>query len=476
MDSAKIINKFIPKTSSHTRTRISKIVKAIKSKNKKNKGKTKKRTGIKTYKRRYQEKILKNINVQPVQEPKEQKIKTKEQKIKTKELIQPVQEPIQPVQEPIQPVQELIQPVQEPIQPVQPVQPVQESIQPVQESIQPVQPQNYINQSIIPNQEIHYPNIELKNKKIVIPDMEVEKKDIHISNQIKNKSDTKDTKDTSDTKESSDNKYIIAIPSYNRADLLQVKTLALLHKHNIDPKIINIFVSDRYQYNLYKSKITKALYNKLIIGVKGLKNQRNYINNYYPQGYHIVEMDDDIDKIVQLDIKYGATPKASTPKGATPKASTKKIKPIENLDAFIKDAFQRCVANGIFLWGVYPLANPYFMTNKITTDLRFIVGPFWGMINRHREDLQLTIDEKENSERTLQNWVIDGKVLRFNNIGIETKYYKNKGGMQNNNKNSNYRKEAALNSVYYLHKKYPKLTKINLSKKSGFAEIKLLRK
>ena len=53
------------------------------------------------------------------------------------------------------------------------------------------------------------------------------------------------------------------------------------------------------------------------------------------------------------------------------------------------------------------------MTDTTTTDLRFIVGPMFGMINRHRPDLQLTLDEKENSERTLQHWVIDKKVLRL---------------------------------------------------------------
>ena len=113
------------------------------------------------------------------------------------------------------------------------------------------------------------------------------------------------------------------------------------------------------------------------------------------------------------------------------------------------------------------------MTDTITNDLRFIVGPFWGMINRHREDLQLTVDEKENSERTLQHWVIDGSVLRFNNIGIETKYYKNKGGMQNTSGN---RKEDAIKSVQYLHSKYPKITKINLGKKHGMPEIQLKNK
>jgi hypothetical protein len=86
-------------------------------------------------------------------------------------------------------------------------------------------------------------------------------------------------------------------------------------------------------------------------------------------------------------------------------------------------------------------------------------------------NLKLTINEKENAERTLQHWVIDNAVLRFNNIGIETKYYKNKGGMQSEGKN---RKEEALKSAYYLNKKYPNLTKIYLGKKSGVPEIRMI--
>lgn len=261
------------------------------------------------------------------------------------------------------------------------------------------------------------------------------------------------------------NKYIIAIPSYNRPELIQTKTLALLHKHDIEPSLINIFVADRQQYEIYNSKIPSHLYNKIIIGLKGLKNQRNFINRYYPEGYHIIEMDDDIDKIVQLNTKNNNSTTLSQDKSKT-------LKPIENLNEFIIKAFERCMKDNIFLWGVYPLDNAYFMTDTITTDLRFIVGPMFGIINRHRSDLKLTIDEKENSERTLQHWTIDGKVLRFNNVGIQTNYYKNKGGMQDEGKN---RKEEALKSVNYLHSKYPKLTKIHLGKKSGMPELKLIK-
>ena len=277
--------------------------------------------------------------------------------------------------------------------------------------------------------------------------------------------------------------YIIVIPSYNRPEIIQSKTLGLLNRHNINPNKITIFVANQEQYDLYKAKIPAMLYGKLIVGVLGLKNQRNYIMNYYPEGTHIVQMDDDLDKIVELVVTRKSLGQGITKRTVigmvkgkeqwkpSRKSSTRKtVKPISNLDEVIRNAFKICKEKGIYLWGVYPLSNPRFMTPKVTTDLRFIVGPMWGNINRHRQDLQLTIDEKENAERTLQHWVIDNKVLRFNGVGIETKYYKNKGGMQNEGKN---RKEEALKSVYYLHKKYPQLTKIYLGKKSGVPEIKM---
>ena len=287
-------------------------------------------------------------------------------------------------------------------------------------------------------------------------------------------------------------KYIIVIPSYNRVDIIQVKTLALLRRHGISSTKINIFVANQEEYDLYNKTINKQLYNKLIIGVIGLKNQRNFIMKYYPEGTHIVQMDDDLDNIVELVItkknkssrqqnhtnnitnnkvfnKSGKSIKSSIKSG---KSSIKSIKPITNLDKFIIKAFNICNDNKIFLWGVYPLANAYFMTPSTTTDLRFIVGPFWGIINRHKPELQLTINEKENSERTLQHWTYDKTVLRFNYIGIDTKYYTNKGGLQSEGKN---RQKEALKSVHYLHNKYPTLTKIYLGKKSGMPELKFIK-
>ena len=145
-----------------------------------------------------------------------------------------------------------------------------------------------------------------------------------------------------------------------------------------------------------------------------------------------------------------------------------------NLNKFIVDAFNMCVSKGIYLWGIYPVDNPYFMTDTITTDLRFIVGPFWGIINRHSEQLKLSVDEKENVERTLQYYIMDGGVIRFNNISITTNYYKTPGGMQTNSTTNN-RRTAAQKSAELLHAKYPQYTKIITKKRTNWPEIKLVK-
>ena len=132
-----------------------------------------------------------------------------------------------------------------------------------------------------------------------------------------------------------------------------------------------------------------------------------------------------------------------------------------------------CVKNKAYLWGVYPVANSYFMNFNTEIGLKFIVGPFWGCIVRHSNKLKLTIDEKENVQRTLQYYTMDNKVIRFNNVSIVTKYYKTPGGMQSEKKN---RKQEALKSAKYLHSKYPNITKIKLTKKSGVPEIIFTKK
>jgi len=260
-------------------------------------------------------------------------------------------------------------------------------------------------------------------------------------------------------KVNSNTDYIIAIPTYKRENTISNKTLKVLRKHRIPTNKIYLFVANKKQKKEYQSKVPTNYYGNIVVGVLGLKNQRNFISQYFPEGQFIVEIDDDITSILQIQNKVD-------PKNRLHNS----LVTIKGLDKFIRKAFRLLQQNNLYLWGIYPVPNSYFMTPTTTKDLRFIVGPFWGMINRHLTQLRQTIDEKENVERTIQFYHQDKGVIRFNFITIETSYYRNPGGMQAENKN---RKEESLKSAQYLSQKYPQYAKLYLKKKSGYAEVRL---
>lgn len=209
--------------------------------------------------------------------------------------------------------------------------------------------------------------------------------------------------------------YVICIPSYKRANFCNEKTLATLHKHNINPSCIYVYVANKEDYDIYKETLDPKLYNKLVIGKKGLVPQRQFIMEHWPQDKHIVFFDDDVESIdLSLSPRF---------KG-------------HNLDYFIKEAFKECEQHNSYIWGVYAVFNPFFRKarKEMTTELNYIVGAFYGIINRPKlKSIQLTITkengQKEDVERTIKYFIEDGIVLRFNKIGFTTKYYGKEGGL-----------------------------------------------
>ncbi len=238
------------------------------------------------------------------------------------------------------------------------------------------------------------------------------------------------------------------IPSYKRSESIGLKTLKTLKEGGVEPQNIWVFVANQSEFEDYKKNVDKELYGHLIIGVLGLKNQRNFITNYFEEGDELVCLDDDVEKIECL--------------------KESQLETVKDLTLFCQNAFHRCKEEKCRLWGVYPVHNAYFMRDKVTTDLRPIVGCFWGKINN--QNLTLIMDEKEDFERTLRNYTADGKVIRYNNVCYKTKYYKNKGGMQAEGKD---RKAEALKSAHRLIELFPDYCKLYLKKKSGHPEVKL---
>jgi hypothetical protein len=236
------------------------------------------------------------------------------------------------------------------------------------------------------------------------------------------------------------NDYLIAVPSYNRVDGIKDKTLNTLHKYNIPNEKIIIFVNTEEQKKEYEEKIPKNLYGKIIATKqeKGIKNVRNFIVDYFPMNQKFISMDDDVIAFQQVNSKG-------------------KLVNIKNLKELIKDGFGLCDELNYTLWGLYPVANGFYMKGQkpYTTDLRFIVGGFMGIINKKRK---VHLDWKEDYELSLEAYVKDGGVVRFNRVCVNHHLYTKTGGI---GKSQEERMNDYKRSAKWLIKKYPQLVKPN---------------
>ena len=87
---------------------------------------------------------------------------------------------------------------------------------------------------------------------------------------------------------------IVAIPTFRRANLIAGLTLKFLRESNYPPYLIRLFVASEEEKQLYESTVPRLLYYDIVVGVQGLKEQRNFITNYFAEDEIVLHMDDDI--------------------------------------------------------------------------------------------------------------------------------------------------------------------------------------
>lgn len=259
---------------------------------------------------------------------------------------------------------------------------------------------------------------------------------------------------------------LFVIPSLSRQDTLCKKTLRMLIVgYHVPETDIHVFVIPEQEAS-YRHRVHREFPSvRIHTGVLGLHHLRNHIQRFFPDGTHMVCLDDDIEELQQMVINPSIQdPKSSKRYQLIPLAK-------EGFHSFIKDAFQTMEEKGIHLFGIYPVRNGYFMKDlaEKTFDLRFIVGCFWGCILQKNMPF-LQIEEKEDVERTILFYQKDHGVLRYNRIAPKTSYYKETGGLQSRGID---RKEASKVSCSYLLHTYPEYCSLYVGKKSGIYEIKL---
>lgn len=241
--------------------------------------------------------------------------------------------------------------------------------------------------------------------------------------------------------------YIVAIPTYNRVDEVINKTLNTLKEGGVSKNKIYLFVANKQQYDLYEQRVPNNLYNNIIIGKKGITNQRIFISQYFKEGQYVISMDDDVE---ELEILKGS-----------------KLVKLKDIDKFFTNAYKLMKKEQLFIWGIYPVRNPFFMYDEITFDLRFIIGVTFGFIVRHVNKLKMSIhaETKEDYEQTILYYKMDGGVIRFNNITAKTKF-NSPGGLGTD------RFERNKKAAEYLVKKYPGIVTPRV-RKDGTPEVKL---
>ena len=243
------------------------------------------------------------------------------------------------------------------------------------------------------------------------------------------------------------NEYIVAIPTYNRYEEVNTKTLSTLKKGGVPKNRIYVFVASKEEEKKYKESMDKNSYFKIVVGKKGITNQRIFISKYFPSGVKIVSIDDDIERVEKL-----------TRDG---KLSVKR-----DLHSFFKKSFNDLKKHGLYLWGVYPVNNSFYMKNSIQTGLRFVIGALHGYINRHDSSLYpKQVKVKQDYLQSILFYLKDGGVLRYNNITIKTKFYA-EGGLGKE------RKKVNEEAVKYLVSKYPNLVS-KFRRGDGRAEVRL---
>jgi hypothetical protein len=252
--------------------------------------------------------------------------------------------------------------------------------------------------------------------------------------------------------------YRVIINSTGRADVLVSKTLPLLHAAGLEPEVWVSSEQEQLHYaaTCMNARIYVAPHDPTdrrmeVVGKEpvGLGKARNcVIRNAFP-GERLVFIDDDLT-------------------GVSEAIGPKELRRVEDLDALFRSMFRDAEAASATLWGLYPVANPYFMKPRVRYDLTYVCGGLFGVIVTGKPHELVTLDDKEDFERSIRHYLADGAVVRNEHFCLGTTGYTGAGGMQLSRTPLRVRAAAEWLTV-----KYPGLCTLNTSKKSGWTEVRL---
>ena len=240
--------------------------------------------------------------------------------------------------------------------------------------------------------------------------------------------------------------FEIAIPSFNREDILPKKTLKMLYDLGVNSNKIRIFLKDEEQLEKYKKSCGEN-YNYELTGQSGILATRNYLQVYYHEintkSDGVLFIDDDLTKITEKDRVFLSKPF------------------MELVEYFFIETKKR----GARLWSVNALNNDFFMKDNISTNLKYCIGAFKGVIlDRTRDTILCDVGHFEDFQFTFEYFLEDGVVVRFNKYGITTKYFELKGGICGSLGGMKERQKEMEENGKYMIERYGDMVKIKMKK------------
>tara|TARA_R110000803_G_scaffold2844_1_gene9821 strand:+ start:208 stop:921 length:714 start_codon:yes stop_codon:yes gene_type:complete len=228
----------------------------------------------------------------------------------------------------------------------------------------------------------------------------------------------------------------------------------MLKHNNVPAKLITLLVHNNDQKQMYEDGIPKDLYNDIMVSNldDGVYGQMNYITDHYEEGAKIIKLDDDISWLYEI-------------------ADNVNLVKSSNLLNIIADGYRLCDQHNAKLFGLYPCTNAYFVCKQkhYTTDLRFSVGAFMGIIIDKSNIIDLNIKIKGDYAFAVVSYMNHGAVVRLNRVCFKYHINKNVGD----------RTTVMVNDAKLLVEKYPEYVKHNLRRNINNitkGEILLIRK
>lgn len=241
--------------------------------------------------------------------------------------------------------------------------------------------------------------------------------------------------------------YKIIIPSYRRHEMLKKCTLRCLARTDAEADIY-IYVADEHDERAYCEYFKGEDY-QIVRGVRGIPQQRNFIQRQFPEGDRLLFMDDDLEHIIGLN------------------AVGKRVDATRVHD-FIMKAFELTERSGLRMFGINSTNSNLEMQHTVSAGLIYLVGNFYGLINTH----EIFVDEglkiakrktyesgKESHERSLLMYQRYGGVLKFRSLGVVSKYWGAPGGHQVSRS-----KPGETEAALYLHRAFPEWTELRVYK------------